>query len=44
MVSRRTLTAAMIDSRDFLAARRKTDAEIMAPAGTAHRLHRRHRL
>ena len=33
MVNRRTLTAAMIDSRDFLAARRKTDAEIMAPQG-----------
>jgi hypothetical protein len=33
MVNRRTLTAAMIDSRDFLAARRKADAEIMAPAG-----------
>ena len=33
MVNRRTLTAAMIDSRDFLAARRKADAEIMAPPG-----------
>ncbi len=33
MVNRRTLTAAMIDSRDFLAARRKADAELLAPAG-----------
>jgi hypothetical protein len=33
MVNRRTLTAAMIDSRDFLAARRKTDAELLAPPG-----------
>ena len=44
MVNHRTLTAAMIDSRDFLAARRRADTEILAPAGTAHRLHRRHRL
>ncbi|TIM68926.1 MAG: DUF2493 domain-containing protein, partial [Mesorhizobium sp.] len=33
MVNRRHLTAAMIDSRDFLAARRKADAEVMLPAG-----------
>jgi hypothetical protein len=33
MVNRRTLTAAMINSRDFLAARRKADAELLAPAG-----------
>lgn len=32
-VTRRTLTAAMIDSRDFLAARRRTDAEILLPPG-----------
>ncbi|HVB14976.1 MAG TPA: DUF2493 domain-containing protein, partial [Stellaceae bacterium] len=34
MINHRTLTAAMIDSRDFLAARRRADTEIMAPAGT----------
>jgi hypothetical protein len=33
MINHRTLTAAMIDSRDFLAARRKADAQIMAPSG-----------
>jgi len=33
MVNRRTLTAAMIDSRDFLAARRRADTEVMLPAG-----------
>ncbi|TJV74911.1 MAG: DUF2493 domain-containing protein, partial [Mesorhizobium sp.] len=33
MVNHRHLTAAMIDSRDFLAARRKADAEVMLPAG-----------
>jgi YspA, cpYpsA-related SLOG family len=33
MISRRALTAAMIDSRDFLAARRKANAELLAPAG-----------
>jgi len=33
MVNRRTLTSAMIDSRDFIAARRKADAQIMAPSG-----------
>jgi hypothetical protein len=33
MVNRRTLTAAMIDSRDFLAARRRADAEVLMPAG-----------
>jgi YspA, cpYpsA-related SLOG family len=34
MINHRTLTAAMIDSRDFLAARRRADTEILAPAGT----------
>jgi hypothetical protein len=34
MVNRRSLTAAMIDSREFLAARRRADTEVLAPAGT----------
>src|SRR5438309_2918671 len=33
MVNHRALTASMIDSRDFLAARRRADTEILAPAG-----------
>ena len=33
MVNRRALTAAMIDSRDFVAARRRADAEVLMPAG-----------
>ena len=33
MVNRRALTAAMIDSRDFIAARRRADAETLAPSG-----------
>lgn len=33
MVSRRTLTAAMIDSRDFLAAKRRTEIEPLLPTG-----------
>ncbi len=33
MVNHRNLTAAMIDSRDFLAARRRAEAEVMLPAG-----------
>ncbi len=33
MVNHRHLTSAMIDSRDFLAARRKADTEVMLPAG-----------
>jgi hypothetical protein len=33
MVNHRTLTAAMIDSRDFLAAKRRADTEVMLPAG-----------
>jgi hypothetical protein len=32
-VSRRTMTAAMIDSRDFLMAKRRAEAEVMLPAG-----------
>lgn len=34
MVNRRALTAAVIDSRDFVAARRRIDAEVLIPAGT----------
>ena len=33
MVNRRTLTAAMIDSRDFLAAKRRAATEVMLPSG-----------
>jgi hypothetical protein len=33
MVNHRTLTAAMIDSRDFLAAKRRTETEPLLPAG-----------
>lgn len=33
MVNHRTLTAAMIDSRDFLAAKRRTETEVMLPPG-----------
>lgn len=33
LVSRRTLTASLIDSRDFLAARRRADTQIMLPPG-----------
>jgi hypothetical protein len=33
-VSRRTLTAALIDSRDYLAAKRRTELEPLIPAGT----------
>ncbi|QUD90426.1 DUF2493 domain-containing protein [Phenylobacterium montanum] len=33
LVTRSTLTAAMIDSRDFLAARRRAETEIMLPQG-----------
>jgi hypothetical protein len=33
MVNHRTLTAAMIDSRDFLAAKRRADKEVLLPAG-----------
>jgi hypothetical protein len=33
MVHHRTLTAAMIDSRDFIAAKRRAETEIMLPAG-----------
>jgi hypothetical protein len=34
VVSHRTLTAALIDSRDFLAARRRAEREVLIPAGT----------
>src|SRR5437764_6086406 len=33
LVSHRTLTAAMIDSRDFIAAKRRAETEIMLPPG-----------
>ena len=33
MVSRRTLTATLIDSRDFVAARTRAEREVMLPAG-----------
>jgi hypothetical protein len=33
MVNHRTLTAAMIDSRDFLAAKRRAETEVMLPSG-----------
>src|SRR5947208_9442823 len=33
MVGHRTLTAAMIDSRDFLAAKRRAETEVLLPAG-----------
>ena len=34
MVNRVTMTAAMIDSREFLNARRRADAEVLLPKGT----------
>src|SRR5260370_22278279 len=34
MVNHRTVTASMIDSRDFLSARRRAETEVHAPAGT----------
>jgi YspA, cpYpsA-related SLOG family len=33
MVNHRTMTAAMIDSRDFLAAKRRAEIEVLLPAG-----------
>src|SRR5712672_1606788 len=33
MLNHRTLTAAMIDSRDFLAAKRRAETEVLLPAG-----------
>jgi hypothetical protein len=33
ITSHRSLTASVIDSRDFIAARRRADAEVLAPAG-----------
>lgn len=33
MLNHRNLTAAMIDSRDFLAAKRRTETEVLMPAG-----------
>jgi hypothetical protein len=45
MVNHRTLTSAMIDSRDFLAAKRRAESEVLLPASrrTQDRLHRRPR-
>lgn len=34
MVNRKTLTASMIDSRDFLAARKRAENEVLLPKGT----------
>jgi YspA, cpYpsA-related SLOG family len=34
MVNHRALTASVIDSREFIAARRRADTEVLAPAGT----------
>lgn len=34
IVNRKTLTASMIDSRDFIAARKRADAEVLMPQGT----------
>src|SRR3546814_2235572 len=33
MVNHRALTSAMIDSRDFLAAKRRAETEVLLPAG-----------
>lgn len=49
MVNRKALTAAMIDSRDFIAARRRAETEILVPTGpkialTAGRDFKDHRL
>ena len=33
LVNRRAMTAALIDSRDFIAAKRRADTEVMLPAG-----------
>lgn len=37
LVSRSTLTASMIDSRDFLNARRKAETELLVPVGPRSR-------
>jgi hypothetical protein len=34
MVNHRALTSSMIDSREFIAARRRADTQLLAPAGT----------
>src|SRR4051794_71553 len=47
MVNHRTLTAAVIDSRDFLNAKRRAETEVLLPPGptrSAHRLRGRDRL
>ena len=44
-VSHRSLTASVIDSREFIAARRRADTEVLAPTGARIGFHhRRHRL
>ena len=43
MVNHRALTAAMIDSRDFIAAKRRAETEVLLPPRTADRLRRRGR-
>ena len=44
MVNHTTLTAAMIDSREFINARRRADAQVLLPKGTRIALRRRRRL
>jgi hypothetical protein len=44
MVYHRALPASMIDSREFLAARRRADAELLAPTGARIAFTGRHRL
>lgn len=34
LVNRKALTAAMVDSREFIAARRRADSQVLIPAGT----------
>ena len=34
MVNRAVMTAAMIDSREFINARRRADAQVLLPKGT----------
>ena len=43
-VNHQAMTSAVIDSRDFLAARRRAETEVLLPAGTQDRFRRRARL
>ena len=43
-VNHRNLTSAMIDSRDFLMAKKRADQEVLLPPGAEDRRHRRTRL